>query len=153
MKKFIKIFLSVIVSLIIIIGLFIGYMFITGGELDDSSKSFVDNSIPKILSTWDYKTFCDFSHPALIKKLNNKDFDKFSSIIRKNFGKYVKYNSSSGEATLIKTNLQNITKANYVSNVEFEKGSTDVSTELIYDKDKWHITKINIAIKNTKSKE
>jgi hypothetical protein len=145
MKGFLKIFLMVIGSLVLILAIIIGCVAIFSGNYKKTSKEFVDSNVPKILTAWDYATFCQFAHPDLIKLISVDEYlNKILTPIGNQLGEFVEYVSSDGGTTITKTATENLIKAEYVSNVKFENGNAKITTKLIYQNEEWHITGINI---------
>jgi hypothetical protein len=149
MKLGLKIIIGVLGGILVTLGLVVVILFgvavTQGGKYDKTSKEFVDTSIPKIISEWDYATFCKYSHDDMPLTVSQKDFDdKFVFPIKTQLGKFISYDSSDGEAIINSTNGKTTIKAEYASEVTFEKATAVITTQLLYINNNWVITNLNI---------
>jgi hypothetical protein len=104
MKLGLKITIGVFVGLFVIVGLLavvlLGAVFTQGGKHDENSKEFVDATIPKIVSEWDYSVFCQYAHPDMPSTVSIEEFEeKLVFPIKSQLGEFVSYDSSEGGRT------------------------------------------------------
>jgi hypothetical protein len=149
MKLGFKIAIGVVVGILVILGLLVvillGVGFSQGGTHDKISKEFVDTTIPKIISEWDYDIFCQYSHSDMPSSVSKEMFEeKLTLPIKTQLGKFVSYDSSTGEATIKNINGKTTIEAKYESKVTFENGNATITTQLININDNWVITNLNI---------
>lgn len=124
------------------IGAFLIFSTFWGKPLDESSKKYIDESIPAIASEWSPEELLKRASPELINTINKnpESLNKLFSKLQK-LGKLNNYTGSSGEssATLNLSGPNSVT-AGYIASVDFENGKAVVTIKLIQIDNEWKIT-------------
>ena len=144
MKKVLIILGILFVLGIAIVAGIMGFVAYNGTKLDASSKEYVDQVIPPIISTWSDTELLDRASPEL-KAIATKDqivplFKKLSEL-----GKLKEYQGSKGDSLMSYTtqNGKRIT-AKYVANALFENGTADINIQLIQHGGNWQILSFHV---------
>ena len=139
----------IILGILFVIGIaavagFIGIIAYNGTKLDASSKEYVDQAIPPIISTWSEVELLDRASPEL-KAIATKDqivplFKKLSEL-----GKLKKYQGSKGDSFMsYSTQDGKRITAKYVANALFENGEASINIQLIQHDGKWQILNFHV---------
>jgi hypothetical protein len=125
--------------LVVLVGALFGYFAYVGSSLDASSKAYVDESVPAIISTWSKGELLKRSAPQLRKVVNedqlNQLFAKLSQL-----GKLQTYEGSKGDSNIsLTTQAGRVITASYVANAKFDKGPAQVTIRLIQSYGQWQI--------------
>ena len=137
MKKVLEILgLVFLVVLIAAAGVF-GYMAYSQKKLTASSRQFIDESIPKIVTDWDKNELIARSSPQLVEKIAATDTtDKLFGQL-KGFGPLKSISDPEGGASyFLGQKIKKIT-ANYKITATFEKGTAVINADLILIGAKW----------------
>lgn len=133
LKRLLSIIGGLFLVLVLIVAGFFGYAAYQGRGLDASSKAYVEENIPAIISTWSKDELLKRSSPQLLTIVNEKPelldqlFQKLSmlgpmlSFGEVKGGSYVSYTPQNGK----------VTTAAYVVTAKFKNGEGRVSTRLI----------------------
>lgn len=112
-----------------------------GGDLDGTSKAYVNEVVPIILSSFDPQELTSRASPELFKTLTKDKLSTLFSTLSSQLGAFKKYHGSEGEAH-IRLNIlpaAKIVTARYLAKADFEKGSAEIKVELIQHNGKWQI--------------
>ena len=123
----------VFIALLIVGGVFIGFTAYRGFGLDKSSRAYVDENVPPIVSRWSKDELLRRASPQLLTALQAKPeeieqvFTWLSSL-----GPLKHYNGSKGEAKMLYDSKQgSVTTADYLAAATFEQGDASISVRLI----------------------
>lgn len=146
MKKFLVISGGVFIALIIVA--VIGFAIIAkkGSELDKESKSYIDHTVPIILSDLTKETFYKYASQTVIESTSEEDLDKLISAYKK-LGDFKKYEESKGQAGMHYNAQGKTITAEYIAKVEFESGPAKISIALIKHNQEWKIQMFRIDSK------
>jgi hypothetical protein len=115
-----------------------------GPRLDASSKEYVNENIPKFISTWNENELMSRASSELIAILKPGDIEKFLVMYSK-LGKLKSYAGCNGEANIqLNIGSPNVITASYIANAEFEKGPATIQVQLIQKEGKWEILSLYI---------
>jgi hypothetical protein len=146
-----KRFLSIIGGLFLVLVLFVvgffGYAAYQGRALDASSKAYVEENIPAIISTWSKDELLKRSSPQLLTIMNEKPeqldrlFQKLSTL-----GPMLSFGDAKGESNVSYTTQNGkVTTAAYVTTAKFKNGDGRISTRLIQSPaSQWQILLFNV---------
>jgi len=146
MKKVLSIAGAIFLVLIITLGAFFGYAAYQGRGLDASSKAYIEENVPPVLSTWSKEELLKRSSPQLLKIVEENPerldqlFQKLSKLgALKSFGEVkgdsqVFYNAGAGKTTT----------AAYTANARFEHGDARVSIRLMQNNGQWQFLLFNV---------
>jgi len=135
------------VVVFVILGAF-AYMVHAGPGLDQSSKAYVDASVPAIVSAWSKDELVRRASPQLTQILNQqpKQLDQLFGQLSK-LGSLKQYQGSKGESSinLDLTKGKTVT-AQYLAGAVFERGDTRITVHLIQIDDQWRIRSFNVKV-------
>ena len=148
MKKLLTIVGGVFLALVVVAASFFGYAAYQGRGLDASSKAYVEENVPAIISTWSKDELLKRSSPQLLKIVNDKPgeidqlFQKISQLgPMESFGEvkgasFVMYTPGSGK----------VTTANYVGKAKFKNGEGNITIRLIQSPaGEWQFLVFNVS--------
>ena len=99
MRKFLVVFGSVALAVIVLVGVFVGVIVYKGNALDADSRAYVDHAVPAITASWDKEQLLTRVTPELRRSLKPGQmtavFTQFSRL-----GPLVKYEGAKGEANM-----------------------------------------------------
>lgn len=110
-----------------------------GAKLDESSKAYVDEVVPLIITEWSEEQFIENSSSYLTEETTPEDVSKLMLTLEDHLGKFIEYKESEGEAGIYFNNGGKTITAKYVVRAEFEKGEAIIDVELIQENDEWKI--------------
>ena len=141
MKKF----LMVIGALFIFIILFFIYLSYGNSEYEKSSKRFVEDVTPVLLSNFNKKTLKKYSCKELEKVIDeNNSTEKLFKMFEK-LGKYESFNNSKGIVYTSFGSKGKVIKANYSVFCNFSKGKVVAKYRIVNRDSKWKICAFNIS--------
>lgn len=140
MKKVLSILGGIFLLLILVIASLFGYVAYQGRGLDASSKDYVANNVPIILSTWSKDELLKRSSPQLLHVLNGEQgqldqlFRKFSGL-----GALLSFGDIKGEANILySAQYGKKTTASYIADAKFQNGEAKIIVRLILSPEgKW----------------
>lgn len=139
MKKLLMVLGGIFAFLIVIIVISIGFVAVKGSKLDSSSKAYVDESVPLIVSTWSKDELLKRASPELRKVATDEEitqlFTKLSTL-----GALKSYDGSKGDAKInydLKTGMT--VSANYIAEATFENGKGHIKVTLLQRAGNWQI--------------
>lgn len=145
MKKALTALGWIFLALLVVAGAFAGYMSYVGPKLDASSRAYVDDEIPAIVSSWSDEELPRRAAPELRRAIRDrKQLDRlFENLSR--LGKLKHYDGAKGEANLIFTLRQGkVVTASYVAAAEFEHGPAQIAVRLIRHGGQWQLLYFNV---------
>jgi hypothetical protein len=146
MKKFLialgTIFGGILIVIIIIAAIFIPHAL----KLDKDATAYLQDALPKIVSSWDAQALMERATPELLSSLkSSSDLDRLFTMFRQLGGlKYLdtpKGNITS--ATLTKQG--SFTVGNYIAQAEFERGKASISVQLRRSGNSWQINGFHVT--------
>jgi hypothetical protein len=144
MKKVLIILGILFVLAIAVAAALIGFAAYNGTKLDASSKEYVDQAAPSIISTWSVAELLDRASPELkaivTKEQMQQLFNKLSEL-----GKLKEYQGSKGDSFMSYTtqNGKQIT-AKYRAKALFKNGEAEILIQLIEHDGKWQIINFHV---------
>ena len=111
-----------------------------GSQLDAGSKSYVDEAVPRIVSSWDRKELMDRASPELIALAPSEKVEKFFKAFAARLGSLKTYDGSRGGThVLVTPQTGKVTTASYIVDATFEKAKASIQVKLILHDGKWQI--------------
>jgi len=139
MKKFLIVFGSIFLALIVLAVIGIGFVAIHGTALDKESKSYADAAIPAIVTTWSQKELLDRASPELKKAVTIDQLDHMFQWFSR-LGRLQKCEPAQGQVTMSATpQTGRMTTGQYTAKATFEKGEATINVVLIKHGDQWQI--------------
>lgn len=148
MKRFLSIIGGLFLVLILLGAGFFGYAAYQGRGLDASSKAYVEENVPAIVSTWSKDELLKRSSPQLQKIIDEKPaqldqlFQKLSKL-----GSMQSFGEVKG-ASNVMYNIQGgkVTTAAYVAAAKFTNGEGRISVRLIQSPaGQWQLLLFNVS--------
>jgi hypothetical protein len=139
MNKVLSIIGGVLLTLIAVIGGFIGYAAYQGRGLDASSKAYVEENVPTILSSWSKEELLKRSSPQLLKTVEEKP-DQIDQLFRKlsKLGAMRSFSDVKGDSQVFyNTKEGKTTTASYTAAAKFENGEARLTIRLIQNSGQW----------------
>ena len=126
-----------------LVGGFIGYVAFVGGGLDTSSKAYVDESVPAIISSWSREEFLKRASPQLRAVATDEQvgelFLKFHRL-----GAFQSYDGAKGQANINLTQHGREVTAAYKANATFQNGKAEIDVRLIQIDGAWRILRFYV---------
>ena len=133
MKRFLSIIGGLFLALVLLAAGFFGYVAYQGRDLDASSKAYVEENSPPIISAWSKDELLKRSSPQLRKMINEKPeqsdqlFQKFSKL-----GPMQSFGEVKGDSNVSYTTQNGkVTTAAYVVTAKFKNGEGSITARLI----------------------
>jgi hypothetical protein len=133
LKRFLSIIGGLFLVLVLVVAGFLGYAAYQGRGLDASSKAYVEENIPAIISTWSKDELLKRSSPQLLTIINRKPeqldqlFQKLSTL-----GPMLSFGEVKGDSNVSYTTQNGkVTTAAYVATAKFKNGEGHISARLI----------------------
>jgi hypothetical protein len=147
LKKFLSIIGGLFLVLVLLAAGFFGYVAYQGRGLDASSKAYVEENTPAIISTWSRDELLKRSSPQLQKVIDEKPeqldqlFQKLSKL-----GPMQSFGEVKGDSKVIYTTQGGkITTAAYVANAKFKNGEGRITIRLIQSPaGQWQFLLLNV---------
>jgi hypothetical protein len=139
MKKVLTILGVAFLALIIAVGAAVGYAMYMGARSDASSKAYVDQTVPAIVSTWSADRLLQESSSELRRRVSDDQmfavFKKFSAL-----GKLLAYHGSEGQSQISFTPRSGkVITAKYEATARCEHGDVAVNITLVQENGRWRI--------------
>lgn len=129
----------IFVALVVVVGGLVGYAAYTGGQLDVSSKAYVDAAVPAIVANWSERELTARATPQLLQATKPEQFTKLFKWFG-TLGSMKKYCGSKGDSNVFVSPQGKTVSAKYVACAQFEKGEASIQVTLIQNKvKKWEI--------------
>lgn len=134
--------ITVTVSLLILIlaGVMASHLLPKHVNIDDESRVFTDENLPKVLENWDFNVFRDCSDRSeMNRKAGTTDaqINEFFNWSRKKLGHLKKYEGAQGEADTVYINDKPQVVAHYAARASFEKGDATIHVRLAKEEGVW----------------
>ena len=129
-----------------LIGSAVGYFVYNGSGLDASSKAYIDENIPRIVSPWSKEELLKRSSPKLIE-LVNKNPDGLDQLFKKlsTLGAMTRYEGSEGQAYFFVNYPQGKSiSAKYTAQAKFEHGDASIQVQMVQTDDQWQIINFHV---------
>jgi hypothetical protein len=133
LKRFLSIIGGLFLVLVLVVAGFFGYAAYQGRGLDASSKAYVEENIPAIISTWSKDELLKRSSPQLLTIINKKPeqldqlFQKLSTL-----GPMLSFGEVKGDSNVSYTTQNGkVTTAAYAATAKFKNGEGRISARLI----------------------
>lgn len=146
MRKFFQIAGAVSLVLVLAAAAVFGYAAYRGRGLDASSKAYVEENVPAVISTWSKDELLKRASPELLKALDESPergervFRLFSTL-----GAMRSFGGVKGEATMLYTPQQGeVITAYYVADARFENGDAHLAVRLIRRSEQWRFVLFNV---------
>ena len=147
MKKFLSIVGGIFLLIIFNAAGFIGYGAYLGNRLDASSKAYVEENVPAIVSTWSKDELQKRASPQLQDILNEHPaeleqlFQKLSRL-----GTLKRLQDVKGKSNVSYTaDHGKIITASYVATGKFEHGEAKIAMRLVQNSGQWQFLLLNIT--------
>ena len=148
MKKILTILGVVFIVLIFIVAAAIGYVAYTGNKLDASSKAYVDESVPAIVSTWSKDELIKRANSQLRQVTSDVQVGLLFNSLSNKLGTFQSYDGAKGQSNMSFTSKDGqTTTASYVANATFQNGKAEIQIKLIRDNDSWQILGFHVDLK------
>ena len=141
MKKIFMVFGIIFLVLIVAIVGFAGFAAYAGAGLDKSSKAYVDQTIPIIVSNWSKDEVLKRASPQL-KQIISEHPQEFQQLFDKlsRLGALQHYDGAKGQATVFFDSKQGkIISAKYVADASFAHGQAHIAINLIQLAGHWQL--------------
>lgn len=144
MKKILITFGALFLALIVGGIAFISYLAFQGFKLNKSSKKYVDENVPKIVSNWSAQELLDRASPELLQVVTPVQiaqlFPKLGIL-----GPLTEYQGAQGQAGVFYNPKDGkVISASYVANASFAKGSAEINIRLIQHQGSWQILSFRV---------
>jgi hypothetical protein len=139
MKKILSVIGGAFLALVVVIGGFIGYAAYQGRGLDASSKAYVEENVPAILSSWSMEELVKRSSPQLLKTIDGKP-EQMDQLFRKlsKLGAMRSLSDVKGDSQVFYTTKEGKTiTASYTAAATFENGEASLNVRLIQSSGQW----------------
>jgi len=132
-------------------GAFFGYVAYWGNHLDATSKTYVDESVPAIVSTWSKDELTKRASPQLREKITDDQIDTLFSKLRSGLGAFQSYDGSKGDskANFNLSGTKMTIGALYTANATFQNGKIEIEIQLTQQDGKWEILGFHVNIKGS----
>ena len=144
MRKFLYIFGTAALAVVVVFVAGIGILIWKGNGLDAESKAYVDAAVPAITAHWDKKALLDRAGPEL-RAATTPDqianlFDNFSRL-----GPLIQYEGASGQANMAYfTGKGGQVTAMYEAKAKYEYGEATLQLRLIKHDGAWAIVGFHV---------
>ena len=130
---------AIVLGLLVIVGGFIGYMAYVGNGLDKSSKEYVDQAIPAIVTGWSPDQLVKRESTAFQKATSDDQLVRLFAAFRR-LGALKEYQGCKGDSNVnYTTRSGKVITANYVGHATFENGTADIKIILVQENNTWKI--------------
>ena len=146
MKKVLSVIGAIFLTILVVVGAFIGYAAYQGRGLDASSKAYVEENVPPILSGWSKEELLKRSSPQLLKAIEDKP-DQIDQLFRKlsKLGAMRSFTNVKGDSQVFYDNKQGkTTTASYTAAATFENGEARLTIRLIQHSGQWQFLLFNV---------
>jgi hypothetical protein len=127
---------------------FIGYIAYFGNKFDASSKAYIDEGIPAIVSSWSEEEFIKRASSQLREKTSNGQLHELFTTLSSKLGAFRSYNGAKGDSNMgYTTQNGEVVTASYVAETTFQNGKAEIQIKLIRVKDAWQILGFHVEMK------
>jgi hypothetical protein len=147
MKKFLAIFGVIFFVIVLVVVAVIGYAAFIGNKFDASSKAYVDESIPAIVSSWSKDELIKRASPQLRRKTSDVQIGQLFNALSGKLGSFQSYEGAKGQSSMSLTSKDGqVTTASYVANATFRNGKAEIQIKLIRYDDSWQILGFHVEL-------
>ena len=146
MKKLLSIVGGIFLLVALIVAGFIGYAAYQGKNLDASSRAYVEENVPPIISTWSKDELLKRASPQLLK-ISSDDPGKFDQLFKKlsKLGAMQSFGDVKGDSNVsYTTDNGKVITASYMATGKFEHGEAKISMRLIQTSGQWQFLLLNV---------
>lgn len=130
--------------LLVVIALTFGILAYRGAHSDASSLTFVKETLPKILTGWNRDALLVVESDAMALYASKERVGQLFSIFARALGNFHHVEEPVGESILHVDSSGINTSASYRAKAQFEKGWAEISMVLVFENDRWLVTRFNI---------
>lgn len=143
-------FLGVIFLILVLsAAAFFGYCAYTGGKLDASSKAYVDESVPAIISTWSKEELIKRASPQLRQKSSDEQITQLFNTLSNRLGAFRSYDGTKGDSNVsFTTQNGRVVTASYLAKATFQYGKAEIQIKLIQSQDSWEILGFHVEMEH-----
>ena len=135
---------AVLLGLLVVVGAFIGYTAYVGNGLDKSSKEYVDQAIPAVVTTWSKVELTKRESKAFQRVATDEQITKLFTLFHR-LGALKTYDGCKGEATINYTPKEGkVITAAYLGHATFENGEAEIKVGLIQEDGGWKIQSFHV---------
>ncbi len=115
-------------------------LFTSEDSLKQEAKAYVDEVLPRIVTSWDSKQLLWNSHPEFVKKTSAEQLDQLFFACMK-LGSLKKYDESHGQVSISALTVNGRTNlfCDYVTQLDFENGPAKISVRVVKGNGEWRI--------------
>jgi hypothetical protein len=147
MKRTLIIIAGVFASLVVIGTMYFLYFFtFVQPALNKESKAWVDETVPRIVTTWNVDETINNSSPELLQIMSREDIKVLFSTRSTKLGPFKKYNGSTGEAGIEINIGHKFTTAEYTARTNFINGAAEISIRGIKENGAWKILEFHVNV-------
>ncbi len=128
----------ILIALLAIGGGIVGYFVYVGSALDHSSKVYVDEAIPAIVTSWTPDQLVKRESKAFEKATSDQQLVRLFDEFRK-LGPLKEYKGCTGSSNINYTGSGKIISAAYVGKATFANGDAEIRILLVQENGKWKI--------------
>jgi hypothetical protein len=114
-----------------------------GSGLDAESKAYMDETVPKILTSQRSDVFMQYVDRNPEKTMSEKEVARQVEIMKR-LGRFEGYDGEVGQARVRISGLSRIVTAGYLTTVHFSHGPAEVTAYLVKQNGKWFIHDLHI---------
>jgi len=146
MKRFLVLLGSIFAVFVAAFAIFVGYVAYMGPKLDASSKAFVDNTIPEIVSAWSTDKLLQHASPRFRMATSESQVKGLLERLSAKLGPMVSYGGSKGDSNIsITPQAGRVISARYLVHATFQQGPADITVVLLQDQTSaWSIAGFNV---------
>ena len=139
MKTALSIVGIVFLVILFVLGCFIGFVVYEGNKFDASSKAYVDESVPAIVTSWSKDELAKRESSQFRKATSDDEmialFKRFSEL-----GPLQSYGGSKGDAHMNVTSATGLqVTGTYIAQASFQNGKAEIKVNLIQVEGAWQI--------------
>ena len=139
MNKMLKVLGAVFLAILVGVVALIGYAAYSGPKLDASSKAYVDQVVPIIVSTWSPEEVLKRASPQFRQAVNDEQLKELLVKLSK-LGRLERYEGSKGDSNVSFTSQAGkVISATYVANAKFENGDAQINIRIIQLGGQWRL--------------
>lgn len=139
MKNCLMVTGGIFLVLVFISACVVGYFAYAGNKLDVSSKAYVDECVPAIVSNWSKDELLKRESPQFRQAVNEDQLDLLFKKLS-GLGQLKNYEGAKGDSNIIYTTAHGkVITAYYVGNATFENGKAEIRIKLIQTDGVWQI--------------
>lgn len=149
MRKILMVLGGIFVAILIAVVIYFIYLFVfIGPVLDKESKAWVDEIMPKIITTWDVNELINDGSTEFLNTVPREEIENLFSTLSTALGIFEKYNGSIGEAGIEIHNGQKTIRAKYIVEADFTKQLAEIDIRGIKENGAWKIFGFHVNIKD-----